>query len=640
MITVHQLSKAFGGQVVLDEVNLSLAPGHRVGLVGRNGTGKTTFLKILAGLLPADSGTVVLAPGARVGLLGQEGQLAPDRTLYKEMEQVFARVFEIEDELRALENEMADAKGGELDACFNRYAQLQAEYEHAEGHLVDARIRTVLSGMGFRAEDLDRPCREFSGGWQMRGAMARLLLSAPTLLLLDEPTNHLDLAAVEWLEEYLASYPGTVVLVSHDRTFLDRAINRVIELKSGEFEDFRGNYTYYLEEAERRYEAQVAAYQNQQKKLEHDQRFIDRFRYKATLATRVKSREKMVLRRERIDSPEEDSRRMKVSFAPAGTSGRDTIVAKGIWKAYPPIQVLEDISLKVERDDRIALVGPNGAGKSTLLRILAGIEMADRGTVNPGFRLTPVYYAQHQAEALNPNLTVLEELSAAAPAAMDQTHIRTILGCLLFTGDDVYKRIAVLSGGERSRVALARCIVQPSNVLFLDEPTNHLDLSARENLLDALQDYEGSIVFISHDRHFMDGLANKVLALHDRRGTLHLGNYSEYRARVKADEDRLARTVVVRKAEVAPAPKKSAPVPNGRPVVPVKQKRTVKWKIEALEARLFALEEELEKLRVRLADPLFYRDPKGSAQVKARHDQVEREIAALTEEWEAAAAEV
>lgn len=635
MISAVNLYKSFGGQVVLADVNFAVKPGQRVGLIGRNGTGKTTLLKILAGQIEADKGQVSLGPDVEIGYLGQEGQLSPERTLYDEMHAVFSWVDALENELRDLESQMETLHGDALQECFNEYAQVQARYEHAEGHTIDARIRTVLFGMGFSSEDADRPCREFSGGWQMRGAMARLLLTAPTVLLLDEPTNHLDLQATEWLEQYLGQYKGSVILVSHDRYFLDRVVNRIIELDDGQIDEYAGNYTFYTEESTRRFESQLAAYETQQKKLEQDMRFIERFRYKATLATRVKSREKMIERMERIDAPQAAPRAMKISFAPATTAGRDALVAKGLKKSYGALQVLKSIGLRVERGDRIALVGANGAGKSTLLRLLAGIEPADAGTVNPGFRLQPVYYAQHQAEALNPGHTVIEEVGAVAPPSVDQTMLRTILGCLLFTGDTVYKKVAVLSGGERSRVALARCVVTSSNVLFLDEPTNHLDLSARESLLEALQDYEGTIIFISHDRHFMDGLATRVVEIENGEASAYLGNYTDFR---------------VRKPAISSAPKESArkPVPRVKEKTPTPQRATAaavampdakrrpppKWKVEALENKIFSVEEELAGITMRLADPTFYQKASDAAALKSRYDTLQAECLELTRQWE------
>ncbi|HEY4001954.1 MAG TPA: ABC-F family ATP-binding cassette domain-containing protein [Candidatus Xenobia bacterium] len=630
MITVDHLSKAYVSQVLLDEVGFTVTPGQRVGLIGRNGCGKTTLLKILTGEVESDGGTVTPGPGVTMGYLGQEGQLSPDRTLYQEMLDVFSETFRMEADLRAMEQSMAELSGDDLTTCMSRYADLQSAFEHAEGHLIDGRIRSVLAGLGFRPQDVDRPCREFSGGWQMRGAMARLLLRAPNVLLLDEPTNHLDVGAVEWLEQYLAEYKGLVVLVSHDRYFLDRAVNRVLELENGKITEYAGNYSFYLEEKERREEQQAALYQTQQKKLEHDQRFIERFRYKATLATRVKSREKMLDRMEKVEAPKGRASAMRVRFAPSSNSGRLTLVVKGLRKAYGSLQVLKGIDLKIEREERIALLGRNGAGKSTLLRLLAEEEAPDAGTISPGFRLTPVYYAQHQAETLNPDRTVLEELEAVAPPGMEQTELRTILGCFLFTGDSVQKKVGVLSGGEKSRVALARCVVRPSNLLLLDEPTNHLDISAREELLGALQLYEGTIVFISHDRSFMDGLCTSVVDMNEGIAERHLGTYSEFRERRAAEEKRKLQLQAALAAQEQKARRQAA----RHAPKPVRGPQTVRWTVEALEKKIFSLEEQIVELAGRLADPEVHRDPQVSARTTREYEALVAECATLTATWE------
>lgn len=626
MLAVSGVTKAFGGDVVLEDASFSLSPGERAALVGPNGCGKTTLLRIVAGLEQADSGSVSLAPGSRVGYLGQEGQLSPDRSLYDEMALEFSHVFELEREMRALEREMEGLEGSALAGVLERYGAVQARYEHAEAHLVDARIRTVLAGVGFTEADLGRPCREFSGGWQMRGALARLLLGAPDVLLMDEPTNHLDIAAVEWLEEYLAAYKGVVLMVSHDRAFLDRTCSRTLHLAGGQVDDYAGNYSFFIEEALKRRELHLARYKNQQKKLEADRRFIERFRYKATLASRVKSREKMLEKLELLDAPEAEADRIKLGFVEAPDSGREALVAKGVVKRYGSRQVLSGLSLTVERGEKVAIVGRNGAGKSTLLRLLAGQEEPDGGTVKTGLRLSPVYFAQHQAEALDPARTVLEELEAAAPRGTTQTRLRTVLGCLLFSGDDVHKRVGVLSGGEKSRVALARCIVRASNLLFLDEPTNHLDISAREVLLEALSEYHGTIVLVTHDRHFMDGLVSRVLEIEGGQGQVFLGNYSDYR-RKKQAEERLA----LQQREAARAEKKARKTPR-----PARSERAreVPWKLDALEAKIFSLEEELSLLGQELSDPELYRDSERQQAVQSRYEELTRECEELTALWE------
>ncbi|MEW6278376.1 MAG: ABC-F family ATP-binding cassette domain-containing protein [Candidatus Eremiobacterota bacterium] len=628
VISLVQVSKSFGGHAVLSDVSLSVVSGQRLGLVGRNGTGKTTLLRLLAGVLEPDSGHVAPGPDVRVGYLRQEGQLEPDRTLYEEMDVLFDPVRRMEGELRRLERDMEALEGSALQACMARYATLQAEYEHAEPHTVDARIRTVLSGLGFGREDLDRPCREFSGGWQMRGAMARLLLSAPTVLLLDEPTNHLDLEATEWLEDYLAAYRGVVILVSHDRTFLDRSVNRIVELRAGGLEDYPGNYSFYLEERRRRREARQSAYDAQQRKLADEQHTIERFRYKATLASRMQSREKMLDRLERVEAPLAEQKPMRLTFLPSPDSGREALVLKGACKAYGAIQVLCDVTLKVERGERLAVVGVNGAGKSTLLKLMAELEAPDRGTVRPGYRLTPAYFAQHQAEALDPGHTALESLEEVAPPGVDQTRLRTLLGCLLFTGDEVHKRVAVLSGGERSRVALARCIVRPSNLLLLDEPTNHLDLEARESLAEALEEYPGTVVLISHDRSFMNRLATGVLEVRDGGVERHLGNYADFqRKRRKAapPPPGLAESNQKGRDLVAPSRRAKSEPGRGKPRP---------WSLPALEARIFGLEEEIAGIAEAMALPEVVSDPHRVVELKRRYEALNAECRELTALWD------
>ncbi len=626
MLQLAQVSKAYGERDIIHEVSLSVSPGERVALVGRNGCGKTTLLRMIAGLMPVDRGAIALAPSCRIGYLGQEGQLNPDRTLDAEMKDVFADVWVWEARLRELEAQMEGLTGRELEVVLEEYGELQARYDHAEVHTIDARIRTICAGLGFVPADLERMCSEFSGGWQMRGAMARVLLWAPDLLLLDEPTNHLDVSAVEWLEDFLNSYRGAVIIVSHDRTFLDRAVTRTVELSGGELEEYAGNYTYYLEESDRRFELQLALYKSQQRKLAQDMRFIERFRYKATLSTRVKSREKMLEKRDLVDMPDLEERAIKVSFLPAESSGREALVAKGLNKSYGPRKVLENVSVKLERGQKVALVGRNGAGKSTLLRMLAGQEQPDAGRIQLGLRLTPVYFAQHQAETLTLSRTILEELRVVAPGGTE-TELRTLLGCLLFKADEVFKPISVLSGGERSRVALARCIVTPSNLMMLDEPTNHLDIAARESLLAALQDYPGSLLMITHDRYFMDQLATDIWEVSDHGVHVYPGSYQDYR-RAKDKEARqaesLAAAVTVKKA----APSKR-PVASGGSA----PKKTL-WKLEALEAKIFALEDELSALTARLSDPELYKDAAAAARTQADYEARKAQCEELTEIWD------
>jgi ATP-binding cassette subfamily F protein 3 len=639
VIGVVDLVKHFGGHTVLDGISFMVHPGERVALVGANGGGKTTLLRILGGMEKADQGQVVIEAHASMGYLGQEGQLSPGRTLQEEMREVFRQVQDLEARLRELEQGMSEAEGEALERLMAEYASVQGRYEHADPATIDARISKVLGGLGFSQEDLNKPCQLFSGGWQMRGAMARVLLQAPDCLLLDEPTNHLDLEAMEWLEDYLTTYRGAVLMVSHDRAFLDKVSRRTLELRNGDLEEYAGNYSFYLQEAERRYELRLQRFKNQQKKLAQERRFIERFRYKASLASRVKSREKMLAKRQLEQLPEGKGKSMRMGFQSAESSGFEVLSVKGLSKAYGSKRLFENLSFTVERDDRVALVGANGSGKTTLLRILSGLETPDQGRFRFDEFAQVVTFAQHQAEALDITRTVLEEVESVAPSSVTQTDVRTLLGCFLLSGDEVFKKVEVLSGGEKSRVALAKCVLSPSNVLILDEPTNHLDIESREALQDALDLYEGTILFVTHDRALMSHLATKVLDLSSPQPELFVGGYDEYRAQRRKEELRRASQEKAARATSKPTPSStprvvvaSAPALSAPPKLD-KAKRTP-WKLEALEKKIFTLEELMEQLTERLADPALYADPARQQEITARYEATKKECEQLTALWE------
>lgn len=631
MISAVNLEKHFGGHTVLDGITFSVNRGERVALVGANGSGKTTLFRIIAGMESADGGQVVLGPGAQIGYLGQEGQLTPGRSLYEEMKEVFRLVDELEAKLRELEQKMGEVKGEALERLMDEYSGVQARYDHADPATVDARIHKVTGGLGFSAQDLEKDCGHFSGGWQMRGALARLLLRAPDCLLMDEPTNHLDLEAMEWLEDYLMTYSGAVLMVSHDRVFLDKVSQRTLELRGGDLEEYAGNYSFYLEEAEKRYQLRLQRYKNQQKKLDQERKFIERFRYKATLSSRVKSREKMLAKRELEELPEYSKKSIKMSFQEAQSSGSQVLKVKGVGKSYGAQTVLQDLSFEVERGDRLALVGANGSGKTTLLKILAEAESADQGRVKFDEFSELVYFAQHQAEALDPGKNVLDEVESVAPTSVTQTEVRTLLGCFLFTGDDVYKSVDVLSGGEKSRVALTKCVLMPSNVLLLDEPTNHLDIESREALQDALDLYDGTIIFVTHDRALMNHLANKVLDLSSEEKSLFVGTFEEYRRKKRRQKQREESR---EKAEPSKS-KTSKPAKSGTKSQPKadKAKRTP-WKLEALEKKIFSLEEALEELSLEMADPANYSNPVKQKTLTQEYEKTKNQCEELTALWE------
>lgn len=640
MLSAIELSKHFGERTLLDKIQFTVKPKERVGLVGRNGCGKTTLLKILAGLLPYDSGRVVLVPGYSLGYLGQEGQLTPENTLYTELQGAFSRFLKMEERLRQLEAQMSSDHLD--DQQLREYSRLQEQVLLGEPHLQDAKIRSTAYGLGFSESDLDKQCGNFSGGWQMRGALARLLLTQPDVLLLDEPTNHLDVEGVEWLESFLLDFHGAVLIISHDRTFLDRILNRTVELSEGELEEFAGNYSYYLEESARRFELQLAAYKNQQKKLVQDRRFIERFRSKATLATRVKSREKMLEKIEMLELPTPEKRSIRISFTPSHDSGRTSLTAKGLSKSYPKASqpaelapVFKNVSVTLERGEKVAIVGHNGTGKSTLLRLLAQTEAPDEGKVHCGYRLLPAYFAQHQAEALAQDLTPMDELSNVAPAGTTQTELRTLLGCLLFQGDDVFKKIAVLSGGERSRVALAKCMITPSNLLFLDEPTNHLDISSRDVLMDALAEYPGSLVMVTHDRYMMDQLATSIWEMENGKVTIYPGSYSEYRRKKEAQSKIVAPTKSAKPLMPKNGSTTSAATATLAAVTKsAGPKKTNHWKLEALEKKIDTLEKELSSLSHQMADPEIYSDYQKLSQLQAQFDERRSQCDELTSLWE------
>ncbi|HLE43511.1 MAG TPA: ABC-F family ATP-binding cassette domain-containing protein, partial [Methylomirabilota bacterium] len=525
MIQLEAITKAYGGQTLFRELSWRITEGERIGLVGPNGAGKTTLCRILAGLEEPDAGRVTRDRTTTIGYLEQEVAAAHAGSVLGEALGGFTEVWYLERRMEEVAASLATAPSEALTA---RYGELQHRFEALGGYRLETEAKTILGGLGFREPDFHRPLAELSGGWRMRAALARLLLLRPSLLLLDEPTNHLDLEALAWLEDYLGRYEGAVVVVAHDRYFLNRMVTSIAELGPGGLALYPGGYDDYLVEREARRALREAQAKNQQKRVAEIERFIERFRYKATKARQVQSRVKMLDRMERIEV-EAETRQIRLSFPAPPRTGRRVIALRDVYKAYGDHVVYGGIDLEVERGERIALVGVNGAGKSTLLRILAGVLPFERGERVLGAHVAAHYYAQHQLDALDPRRTVLEELESVAPDA-GQTRLRTILGAFLFTGDAVEKKIAVLSGGEKARVALAKMLVQPAPLLCLDEPTNHLDLASRERLEAALAAFPGTIVFISHDRYFINRLATRVVEVAGGRLASHLGNYDDYRA--------------------------------------------------------------------------------------------------------------
>ena len=512
MLNIENLSKQFGPQRILEGAELFIGPYDSVGLVGPNGTGKTTVFRLIVGMETPDGGKVHLDDHKTVGILTQESQCRLGVTVREEMMSAFPEVDAAQRDIEALSEKLGEAEGFDQREALRQLSKVQTELEMQETHTMDARIGKVLHGLGFADNALDRRTDEFSGGWQMRIAMAKLLLRQPDLLLLDEPTNHLDVAARKWLEGYLNEYPGAVFLISHDPKFLNAVAHRIVELEEAKLHSYTGNFSNYQRVKEERRLAQIAAYERQERELARQQEFIDRFGAKNTKATQVKSREKQLEKMEKIEAPKAERRPIAFQFPEAPRSAQEVLRLRGVSKIYGDHVVLLDINLKLARGHRIALMGPNGCGKSTLLRLLAGIEEPNEGTREEGRNVLIGYFAQHQAEALEGSRTVLQEVLHGLDS-QPEGMARGLLGRLLLRGDEVYKTINVLSGGERSRVALAKFLMKPSNVLLLDEPTNHLDPASRAVLQEALTGFDGTIVVVSHDRPFINAVAQEAYTL-------------------------------------------------------------------------------------------------------------------------------
>src|SRR3954451_4255833 len=528
MIQLFELTKTFGDRVLFDAVTWQIVARERVGLCGPNGAGKTTLLKMMAGLEEPDSGSILKPSTLTVGYLPQDGLTHAGRTVFEEASSAFGRLLDMKAEMHQLEDRLGDPAVPESDheAMLGRYSHLQDRFRLGDGYTIELKTATVLQGLGFTRDDFERRTETFSGGWQMRLPLAKLLLKQPNLLLLDEPTNHLDLEARNWLEEYLNAYPHAVILVSHDRFFLDSVVTRIADLTLRTLTDYVGNYSHYLVEHEARIDALRKAKREQDEEVARVKMFIDRFRYQATKASQVQSRIKMLEKVVPIEVPPE-RKKIHFDFPACAKSGRIVLELKHVGKRYGDVVVFTDLTLHVERGDRIALVGPNGVGKSTLMRMLSGEEAPDRGERTLGHNLVMQCFAQDEATRMDPAPTVYETLASGSPLQMVPM-IRNILGGFLFSGDDVYKHVRVLSGGERTRLAVARMLLRPSNTLLLDEPTNHLDLDSKEVLLDALVDYGGTLIFVSHDPYFVERLATKIIEITNGDAVAYPGTYKEF----------------------------------------------------------------------------------------------------------------
>jgi len=651
VIQLDDIAKSYAGQAIFRGLTWRIPDGERIGLVGPNGAGKTTLCRLLSGVEEPDAGRVSRPREATVGYLPQEVAGGAAGSVLAEALSGFEDVWRLEREMEDVAGRLSVVPHGpESEALTARYGELQHRFEAAGGYRLETQAKAILDGLGFRARDLARPLAEFSGGWRMRAALARLLLLRPSLLLLDEPTNHLDIESLEWLEGFLADYDGTVVLVSHDRYFLNRMVTSIAELGPAGVTTYPGDYDDYLVQREARRELLLAQARNQAKRIAEIERFIERFRYQATKARQVQSRVKMLDRLERVEV-EREARHIRFAFPAPPRTGRRVAWLAGARKAYGDNVVYAGVDFEVERGERIALVGPNGAGKSTLLRLLAGVLPLDRGERALGAHVAVHYYAQHQLDALTPSLTVLEELERAAPE-LGQTRLRTILGTFLFSGDAVEKRIAVLSGGEKARVALAKMLVRPAALLCLDEPTNHLDLASREVLDGALARFPGTIVFISHDRYFINRIATKIVEVGGGALASYLGSYDDYLAakargavaaapgpapgRSRAAERHAPRTSPASLAAGRPAegPRASSGQRSERGARATRAVRELRRRLAQVEKQIHALEARIAEIGATLTDPALYTDGERVRTVTAERKSAEEQVTWLMREWE------
>jgi ATP-binding cassette subfamily F protein 3 len=602
MVQLTGAGKRFGHKLLFEQLNWLITPKERTGLVGGNGTGKSTLLKVVAGLDQLDYGSMSAMKGIRFGYLPQDGLQVSGRSVFAECMSVFADVKELELELERLTASMSelDPAGAEYLQVADRFERADSEFRARDGYAIEAQVGAVLAGLGFRKEDWLRQTEEFSGGWQMRLALAKLLLEKPNVLLLDEPTNHLDLEARDWLEAYLGNYEFAYVLISHDRYFLDVTVKKIAEIWNKSVTFYTGGYEKYRTQKAERLAQLESAYKNQRDKIEQLEAFISRFRAQATKAKQVQSRIKELERIERIELPPEEQT-IHFSFPQPKPSGRIVAQCKGVAKSYGAKHVFSGVDFTIERGDRIALVGVNGAGKSTLIKLLAGAETLSAGEYTLGHNAAPDYFAQDQYKELDVNARVLDDLASAAPRS-SQTELRNLLGCFLFSEDDVYKRIGVLSGGERNRYALARMLLHPANFLLLDEPTNHLDIRAKDVLLEALEKFTGTVVFVSHDRYFIEHLANRVFEIAEGEVRVFPGNYADYlwRKGGGAEKTPTLKDVLNGVPPADPIPMPAPPV-HAKRINPIRLKQ-MQNEAKQLEERIAELEAGIQSAELRLSD--------------------------------------
>ncbi len=651
MLSLNHLDIRYGDKHLFKDLSIQVHNGNRIGLLGVNGAGKSTLLKIMAGVSDCDDGVLSRAKHFTVAYLPQESSaLVSGRTLYEEAEDAFAELLLLQKEADNIHEELAvaDHESEEFSAMLERQGEIQHRLEGSGIYTMQARIEKILLGLGFLQEDMQRQASSFSGGWIMRLMLARMLLAAPSLLLLDEPTNHLDLTSLTWLEDFLRSYDGAMVIISHDRMFLDKVTTRTWELSLGKLSVYKGNYSYYEKERVERKAIEKAAYDNQQAQIKQTMRFVERFRAKSTKAKQVQSRVKQLEKMELLELGDEN-RQIRFSFPPAPDSGRDVLQAEHLCKSFDGRPVFKDVNFQFQRGDKVAVVGVNGAGKSTMLKIISGEIPADSGELKLGHNVKLTYFGQHQAQELSPSLTALETLSLSVKD-MTITRIRSLLGAFLFRGEEVDKKVSVLSGGEKSRLALAKMIATPANCMLLDEPTNHLDMSSQEVLQEAMAQYDGFVLVVSHNRYFLDSFVNKVVEVKDGKVAVYEGNISDYLRKIEADASAPANTLIKKKAGASPQKSTAAKSQSSRKEQrkQAAQERKVRdrkfgpWKkkVQEAEQKVEKLEGQKTDLEAQLADPDLYQDQESWTITSADYDECVRRLERWYGKWETAQAKL
>ncbi len=639
MLSATGIYQQYGDRVLFNYASFVIMERDKVGLVGRNGAGKSTMLKIIAGDQGCDEGTVVRPTGSTLGFLHQEMDLPTGRTVMEETLTAFAHILEMENRLEELNKEMETRTDYETDSYSNmleEFTNLTERHALVGGITMEAEAEKFLKGLGFEQKDFNRQTTEFSGGWQMRIELAKMLLMRPDYLLLDEPTNHLDIESIIWLENWLKTYTGAVITISHDKQFLDNVTNRTLEIELGKVYDYKANYSKYVElQAERREKAE-AAYENQQKVIAEKERTISRFMAKATKTKMAQSMQKQLDKVERIELDVTDRAVMNLRFPKAPRSGAITLQARNITKTYGKLNVLRGVDLKIDKGDRVSFVGQNGQGKTTLAKILIDQIPATGGEVELGHNVTIGYYAQNQAEELNGKMTLLETMEEHSPPEM-RTRLRSMLGSFLFSGEDVDKKVSVLSGGERARLALACMLLRPFSLLVLDEPTNHLDMASKDMLKQAVLNYDGTLIVVSHDREFLTGLTDRTIEFRDHKLHEHLGDINFYLEKRKIDN---MRAVELEKSKAdTPSPSTSsapAAAPKKKSNLSHEEKRRLEKDIGNAERKIERLEKEIEKIHLQMSVPDFYDDAKRVEKTTAELKTKQEELEAVMEKWEEA----